>query len=80
MTLGNRTITFTSSIDPVAQLREAEAILAQFGYDSVATLKRDGEFVAQATKVVGATTYTAQAIGRSQTAAVQSLVRTITRK
>lgn len=80
MTLGNRTITFTSSIDPVAQLREADAVVAQYGYQGVSTMQRDGQFVATATKVVGANTYTAQAIGRSSTAAVQSLVRTITRK
>lgn len=80
MTLGNRTIRTTTSIDPVQQLREADAIVAQFGYGPISVRREGGEFVASAVKTVGANDYHAMAIGRTATGAAQGVVRTITRK
>jgi hypothetical protein len=82
--LGNRNRTTTSAIDPQQALAEAEAIINEFGYAGI-VIETVPEplgtiFVAKSMKVVGANTYQAQAIGSSKRQAVNSLVKTITRR
>lgn len=53
--------------------------LAEHGYDFVSIESQGGEFVATATKTIGATVYRAAAQGRTRQAAARSLIATITR-